>query len=309
MRAEKLKVIKEVLGRSYSSGEETLFLCPFCNHHKRKFSVNIDKGVYKFWVCDKSGRNLGYIVRKFGDRQARDEWSKWEDQVEITDFDFLFSEPETPSEQRINLPEGFCSLATREPPEGASEALKYLSKRGVDKEDILKWKIGFCKEGEWAGRIIVPSFNTNGWANYYVARSWGKEWPRYKNPPASRNIVFNELYVDWEDDIVIVEGVFDAIKAGNGIPLLGSTLRPTSKLFEAIVRSKQKVFLALDADAADKERKLANLLISYNIPVYKIDTTGYEDVGDMTKEIFTKRRKEATIIEKDNYLLQRLMQI
>ena len=157
--------------------------------------------------------------------------------------------------------------------------------------------------------MVIPSFNENGYANYYVARSYGFEWPKYKNPPASRDIIFNELYVDWEDDIIIVEGVFDAIKAGNGIPLLGSTLRPTSKLFEAIVRSKQKVFLALDADAADKERKLANLLISYNIPVYKIDTEGYEDVGDMTKEVFTKRRKEATVIGQDNYLLQRLMQI
>ena len=307
MRAEKLKVLKEVLGRPYSSGGEVLFHCPFCKHHKRKFSVNIEKGVFKCWICDKSGRDIGYIVRKYGDRQARDEWSKWEDQVEITDFDFLFSEPETPLEQRVSLPEGFCSLAARTPPEGSQDALRYLSKRGIDKEDILKWKIGFCNEGDWAGRVIIPSFNRDGWANYYVARSCGKEWPRYKNPPVSRNIIFNELYVDWDQDIVIVEGVFDAIKAGNGIPLLGSTLRPTSKLFEAIVKSKQKVYLALDSDAADKERKIANLLISYNIPVYKIDTSDYEDVGEMTKEVFLQRKENASIIGKDNYLLERLM--
>lgn len=309
MRAEKLKILKEVLGRAYSSGEEVIFHCPFCEHHKRKFSVNIDKGVYKCWVCDKSGRNIGYVVRKFGDRHARDSWSKWEDQVEVTDFDFLFSEPEAPVEQRVDLPEGFCSLATREPSEASLEALGYLSKRGIGREDILKWKIGFCDKGDWAGRVIIPSFNKNGWSDYYVARSWGKEWPKYKNPPASRNIIFNELYVDWEDDIVIVEGVFDAIKSGNGIPLLGSTLRASSKLFEAIVKSRQKVFLALDEDAADKERKLADLLISYNVPVYKIDTSGYEDVGDMTKQVFNKRKQEAAIIEKENYLLQTLINI
>ena len=39
MRAEKLKILKEVLGRAYSSGEEVIFHCPFCEHHKRKFSV------------------------------------------------------------------------------------------------------------------------------------------------------------------------------------------------------------------------------------------------------------------------------
>ena len=99
MRAEKLKIIKNVLGRGYQSGDEHLFGCPFCGHHKKKMSVNVDKSVFKCWICDKSGRDLGYIVRKFGTREDRDEWSKYDDRVEITDFDFLFAEPEAPSEQ------------------------------------------------------------------------------------------------------------------------------------------------------------------------------------------------------------------
>ena len=74
MRAEKLKIIKNVLGRGYQSGEEHLFSCPFCGHHKKKMSVNVDKSVFKCWICDKSGRDLGYIVRKFGTREDRDEW-------------------------------------------------------------------------------------------------------------------------------------------------------------------------------------------------------------------------------------------
>ena len=71
MRAEKLKIIKNVLGRGYQSGEEHLFSCPFCGHHKKKMSVNVDKSVFKCWICDKSGRDLGYIVRKFGTREDR----------------------------------------------------------------------------------------------------------------------------------------------------------------------------------------------------------------------------------------------
>ena len=309
MRGEKLKIIKDVLGRSYQSGHEQLFRCPFCNHHKMKMSVNVDKSVFKCWICDKSGRDLGYLVRKFGTREQRDEWSKYDDQVEITDFDFLFAEPDAPVEQRIDLPEGFVSLASRTPPEGAQTALRYLTKRGVTKGDILKWKIGFCKDGEYAGRVVIPSFNENGYANYYVARSYGSEWPKYKNPPASRDIIFNELYVNWDEDLVIVEGVFDAIKAGNGIPLLGSTLREGSALFQAIVKNGNRVYLALDEDASKKTRSIIRLLQRYGVEVYEIDTSGVEDVGEMSKEDFQSRKDNAAIVEKDNYLLQRLFAI
>ena len=309
MRAEKLKILKDVLGRSYQSGEEQLFHCPLCKHHKMKMSVNVDKSVFKCWICDKSGRDLGYIVRKFGTRQHRDEWAKYSDQVEITDFDFLFKEPDGPVEQRVSLPDQLVSLTSKTPSVSAQIALRYLSKRGVSRDDILKWKIGYCSDGEYAGRVVIPSFNENGYANYFVARSYGKAWPRYKNPPASRDIIFNELYVNWNEDIVIVEGVFDAIKAGNAIPLLGSTLRESSALFQAIIKSGCSVYLALDEDASKKTRSIARLLMKYGVEVYEIDTSGVEDVGDMTKNEFQSRKNNAAIVQKDNYLLQRLFAV
>ena len=309
MRSEKLKIIKNVLGRGYKSGHEYLFGCPFCRHHKLKMSVNVDKSVFKCWICDKSGRDLGYIIRKFGTRQDRDEWAKYDDQVEITDFDFLFKAPDEPCEQRIDLPEALVSLTAKTPPATSWAALRYLTKRGITKDDIFKWKIGYCAEGEYAGRIIVPSFNSNGYANYFIARSWGYDWPRYKNPPASRDIIFNELYVNWDEDLIIVEGVFDAIKAGNAIPLLGSTLRENSALFQAIVKSGNRVFVALDEDASKKARSISRLLLKYGVEVYEIDTSGVEDVGEMTKEEFRSRKNNAAIVEKDNYLLQRLFAV
>jgi len=274
-----------------------------------KMSVNVDKSVFKCWICDKSGRDLGYIVRKFGSREDRDEWSKYDDRVEITDFDFLFAEPEAPSEQRVDLPEALVSLTDRTPSRSAQVALRYLFKRGFTKDDILKWKIGYCSDGEYSGRVVVPSFNENGYANYFIARSYGDAWPRYKNPPASRDIIFNELYVNWGEDIIIVEGVFDAIKAGNAIPLLGSTLRENSALFQAIVKNGNRVFLALDEDASKKARSIARLLLKYGVEVYEIDTSGVEDVGEMTKNDFQDRKNNAAIVQKDNYLLQRLFAV
>ena len=83
------------------------------------------------------------------------------------------------------------------------------------------------------------------------------------------------MYIDWDSDLVITEGVFDAIKAGpNAIPLLGSTLRENSKLFQKIIKHDTPIYLALDADADKKETKIINLFVKYGIELYKLDTTG-----------------------------------
>ena len=170
-------------------------------------------------------------------------------------------------------------------------------------EDILKYKIGYTSEGEFGGRVVVPSFDEEGDLNYFVARSYDGNWPRYKNPPTSRDVIFNELTVDWDSDLILVEGIFDAINAGNAIPILGSSLRPTSKLFKAIVMNDTPVFMALDNDAKEKENRIINDLLKYDVEVYKIDTSGYDDVGEMPKQVFKDRKKGAEFVSADSYML------
>ena len=94
MRTEKLKIVKNVLGRSYKSGTEYLFYCPYCSHDKMKMSVNVSNNVWKCWICDRSGRNIGTIIRKFGTVDDKVAWSKFENRVETTEFDTLFAEKE-----------------------------------------------------------------------------------------------------------------------------------------------------------------------------------------------------------------------
>ena len=154
MITEKLKILKGVLGHGYQSGHEHLFHCPFCDHHKKKLSVNVERGFFKCWICDKSGRDVGYIVRKFGTRQDRDEWSKYDDRVEITDFDFLFAEPEAPSEQRIDLPEQLVSLTgkTTRCSEGVSGSANRKSK------SVISTRSSYLDHSSRSWR--VPNFRT-----------------------------------------------------------------------------------------------------------------------------------------------------
>ena len=308
---EKLKIVKEILGGCYYSNEESLFYCPYCKHEKRKLSLNVVKNVFKCWVCDTTGRDIRRLVRRFGSYKQLQKWDQLTNTVDVSGFDKLFLEVqlEVPVEQTIKLPEEFSSLANGSTPFTALLALKYLTRRDISKEDILHWKIGYCDSGAYANRIIIPSFNNEGYVNYFVARTYNNSYKRYKNPPVSRDICFNELYIDWDADLVITEGIFDAIKAGpNAVPLLGSTLRENSKLFQKIIDHDTPVYLALDADAEKKEAKIINLFLKYGIELYKIDTTDYDDIAEMPKERFLERKEKATFITQGDYLLRKALQ-
>ena len=164
--------------------------------------------------------------------------------------------------------------------------------------------MGYCSEGEYAGRVMIPSFDDKGYLNYFVGRAYGDAFPKYKNPPVSKNIVFNQLMVDWTKDIILVEGVFDAVVAGaNAIPILGSYIKEDGKLFQEIVNHGSDVYLALDPDAEKKTRRIIQKLLSYDVKVYKIDILPYTDVGEMSKEEFLQRKSRASFLNDENYLL------
>ena len=131
------------------------------------------------------------------------------------------------------------------------------------------------------------------------------------NPKVPRNnIIFNELFLDFTTDLVIVEGVFDAIKAGlNSVPLLGSTLSNKSKLLKEIVKNHTPIYLALDSDAERKSIEIIKELLKYGLDVYKIDTGGYKDVGEMPKGTFQARKQEALLINSNNFLSYQLSKV
>jgi len=300
---EKLDVLKGFLNLSYISRDECLFYCPYCEHHNPKMSVNLDKNVYKCWVCDTKGNNIWRLVRKFGDSSDKRKWRSFEDQVDITDsvYEKIFGTPKE-EEETIELPPEFVSLTNRNLLVGGKRAKKYLLNRGLTDRDIARWKIGYCATGEYKSRVIFPSFNKDGKLNYFVGRSHSDDWMKYKNPMVSKDIIFNELNVDWKERVCLVEGIFDAVKAGtNSIPLLGSTLNERSKLFQKIIENDTIVYLALDPDADKKSMEMIKAFLSHGIEVHKVNVSGYEDVGSMSNEIFARRFKKAREITSDVY--------
>ena len=274
--------------------------------------MNVEKDVFKCWICEYHGRSLRRLVRSYGDFNSRQEWDTMSGAVNLKDFrsDLFDNNEEEYVEEVVSLPKEFISLANRNLPPQAQPALKYLKTRNITREDRIRWKMGFCYEGEYAGRVVIPSFSKTGRCNYFVSRTYKKDWMKYKNPGASRDIVFNHLYVDWDSDLIIVEGVFDALVSGmNTVPILGSSLREDSQLFQEIVKNDTPVYLALDPDAEKKAMRLIKKLLQYDVEVYKINISPYADVGEMSKDIFEHRKKDAVRMDTSNYLLRRINSI
>jgi DNA primase len=307
-KKEAQKILYETLGHYADKGSELLFACPSCDHHKRKFSVNLDKNAYKCWVCDYHGRSIRRLVRRFGSYIQLQKWDRISHRTDLERFDELFMEG-VPGEGKttVQLPEEFISLCSDKIPATGTYAYRYLNSRGITKADILKWKIGYCFSGEYRNRIIIPSFDDDGDCSYFIARSYTGDSYKYKNPRSSKDIVFNELFINWNEDLTLVEGVFDALVAGNAVPILGSTLRKSSDLLRKIVYNDTPIYIAMDPDAAKKERRIIKMLLEYDIELYKIDVTGYEDVGSMPKDVFRERKNNASFIDRDDYLLLNLL--
>lgn len=303
------KILFDVLGNYKRLSNEILFFCPDCEHHKPKLSVNIDKNAFKCWVCDYRGHNIRRLIRRCGDYTQLNKWDEITNRIDYNKFEDIFNEKEEKEPlQKLDMPEGFHSLCTKNKSYAAMRSYKYLINRGLTDMDILRWKIGYCSKGEYKNRIVVPSFDDDGDINYFVARSYTGDSYKYKNPKASKNIVFNELFVDWDSDLVLVEGVFDAIIAGNSVPVLGSTVRSDSKLIKKIVYHDTPVYLAFDDDAQKKENKVIRMLSRYDIELYKIDTSGYEDVGSMPRDVFLDRKNKSSFIDGENYLLLNMLE-
>ena len=309
---EKVKILRRILGSYKRQGNEYLFGCPYCNHHKNKLSVNFDANVYKCWICDARGKNIRRLVRKCGNFKQLSEWDALGGST-VSDMsleEILTSQEEEPEERVfLELPREFKTL-TGKKTVADMPAYKYLTNRGLTDSDILKHKIGYCSEGEYGGRVIIPSFDDEGYLNYFIARSYVGHKMKYKNPNVSKDIVFNELSVDWDSDVIVTEGVFDAIIAGNAVPILGSTLRETSKLFQKIILNDSSVFVGLDPDAEKKAMGLVDNLLKYDIEVWKMEVPFGKDIGDMTPTECQNLKDCATSMNYEyQYLERKIMSI
>jgi DNA primase len=305
----KLKIINildSALGVGSSlKGNEQAHHCPFCNHHKKKLQINLDNQRWHCWVCDSKGRSISSLLRKLN--------------VDIRDIgvvrDVYGDEPEYDSKEeyvaKLQLPKEFKQLyfCPKSINPAYKQALHYLNKRGITKADIVKYNIGYCEDGLYNGRVIIPSYDDNGDLNYFVARSFYEdEKMKYKNPPVSRDVIVFENMINWNEPITLVEGVFDSFSVKrNVVPLLGKFL--LSKLKNKIMEKGVKdVTIMLDSDAVEDSTKHTEWFQKNGIKVRNIIPTD-KDAGEMGFEKVNELLKGAKETSWDDLVLSKLNNI
>jgi len=304
LQSEKLNILEKSLGRYYVSNDEHLFGCPKCKHYKRKLSVNLSKNAFKCWICDYKGNDA---IKLISDPTLRSKWRSLTNSIDLNRFDDLFGERDIVSDNSfLELPEYFNTLTNRKLSSVGVKAKEYLLERGITEEQIIFYKMGFCFHGDFKNRVVIPSFNESGDLNYFIARSFANDYLKYKNPKCSKDIIFNDLLVDWSEPVVLVEGFFDSIKYENSIPILGSTLGTKTRLFSKIVDRCKKVYICLDKDAAGKELKIIKKLLDFGVEVCKINIDDHDDLGEVPNHLLEEYKKRASVITSEDYLLQKI---
>jgi hypothetical protein len=292
-----VEILEDILGDYKNHNDyrgQISFDCPTCSYDikalddldgKGNLEVNYKHGVYKCWVCAESHDTHGSVyklIKKFGNpRQLKK---------------YLLLRPEDDeAAQRVyktvKLPKEFIPFASvsaglKMTPQ-YRQAYNYIKSRNISELMCQKFNIGFCYNGLYENRIIIPSYDENGFVNYFIARSYLQKTKRkYMNPEAQKEtLIFNEKLIDWESPIYLVEGAFDSIFLNNAIPMLGKFM--SEYLYNTLYTKAKKIIIVLDPDAwVDAERLYHKLNCGKLMnKVWIIKLEGNNDIADLQGKI------------------------
>jgi len=283
-----VELLEEALGDHglhYPNRGQISFNCPVCDddRNKHNLEVNYIDNVFKCWSCgDSEGTHgpLGKLFDKYGNKKQKKLYNVLKPETVV--------KREKPKKQ-LKLPDGFTLFKDSSPVYPVRrQAMNYLKSRGITDDMIEKYQIGFCDKGDHSGRIVIPSYNTKGELNYYIARSWNPmSRAKYKNPIAEKDkIIFWENLIDWNKDIYLVEGAFDGLFVNNSIPMLGKHM--SELLFETIyTKAKGDIIICLDADAWQNAIKLYHELSGGDLwgRIKLVKLPDDKDIADLRGEI------------------------
>jgi DNA primase len=259
-------ILKSFLGEPRKHNEDTgqvAFDCPACSDEKGmadgdgkgNLEINYNRGMFKCWSCGETHNMHGPVIKLL---------KKYATPKNIRDYLLVKPDADLISNKErpkiiLTLPEGYKKLSEcTEKDYKSQQALAYLYKRGITDEIIEDYEIGYTYRGKYFNRVIIPSYDSEGELNYFIARWFTSEYTKlkYLNPEVEKQeIIFNEGKINWDSTIYIVEGATDHIVTPNSVPLLGKFLSP--QLLELLHDKAQGfVVIVLDDDAYEDAKRL-----------------------------------------------------
>ena len=259
---EKIRLIEACFGeaRLTNDNKNAVVFCPGCKtkgKDKRKLAIEIKNGVYHCWVCELKGKNIGRLALKYSiqKKSATDLYTYYKKDKD--------DDRHVQDEQRqiVILPRDF-RLISKNRCIAARHGRAYLENRGFKENDIWRYRVGVSDNYFFKNRVIFPSFDSEQKLNFFTARTFDKKIKkRYYNCAGKRkDIIFNEIDLNFNKELILVEGVFDMLNSPeNTTCILGSWIDKTYKIFQKVVKHKTPVVLCFDEDAKKKTHKIAKL--------------------------------------------------
>jgi DNA primase len=296
--------IENLLGKSHKRARDNYaFHCPFCNHHKPKLEIKMTTNEeghnpWECWVCQTKGRTIRSLLKQL--KSPRDIAN------EILKYVPRGSKIEYKQLSIIELPKEYQPLYSASSTSVVANLVKkYLYERGLTDNDFIKYGVGYCTTGEYGGRVVIPSYTASGTLNFFVARSYDGNYFKYKNPEASKDIIFFENLINWNAPIILCEGVFDAIAIRrNAIPILGKSV--SKALYKKIITSNVRdIYIALDNDAKDRALQIAEQFLNNGKRVFIVEMED-KDPSEMGFRSFTNHIQTAEELDLSRLMLHKL---
>lgn len=255
-----IDVLESFLGENRKNNEDTgqiTFDCPECDDGRCKgnLEINYNRNVFKCWSCADTNNMSGSVMKLL---------KKYGSKNNIRDYLLIKPDASTLNKKNtdeiiVELPEGYKRLSDCTNKDyKLKAALKYLDNRGITKDIIDEFDIGYTTIGSYYDRIIIPSYDSELKLTYFIARWFSNKYNKmkYLNPHAEKQeIIFNESHLNLDSTIYIVEGVFDSLAIPNSIPLLGKHI--SDNLLELLHDSSNGyVVVVLDSDAWEDAKHL-----------------------------------------------------
>ena len=296
--------IENVLGKSHKRARDNYaFHCPFCNHRKPKLEINMvtndeGKNFWECWVCKTRGQSIFSLVKQL--KLPKNEAN------EVLKYVKKGKKYTYKNEEVVELPKEFKLLSNASSTSIiANKIKKYLHGRGLTENDFIKYNVGYTTTGEYGGRIIIPSYSGSNRLNYFIGRTYENSYFKYKNPKSSKDIIFFENQINWNQPIILCEGAFDAIAIRrNAIPILGKSLAPS--LIKKIITSEFKdVYIALDNDAQKDALEISENLLNLGKRVFLVNLKE-KDPSDIGFKAFTRIIQSAEELDLSSLMLHKM---
>jgi hypothetical protein len=288
--------------RRYGKGERLLRECPSCGA-RNHCSVNVTKQKWRCFKCEWRGDDVikfVAMVENCDDADARE-------LVLETGFDQRHpGEVEAALEEHAPAPVVAPSVAywrAAMPAEYVpcydrrtgkwNGVPTYLARRGIQRETIMTYRLGWCDRGRYAHRIVIPII-TGNLATFQARATWSETHKKYDSPPdapMSQMLMGYDLLRPGEE-LWVVEGPFDKLachQAGlPAVPLIGKEMSEAQANLIVKLRPS-RVHVMLDDDAEKWCRRVAARL-AYRVPTDVVLLHG-GDPADLGEELADQARR------------------